>query len=267
MPPVPAYFDGLIKAFEAGAWGRQVHLGLWDTPPSPQALAEHGAHVRAMTRLDERVLAIADMADGLRVLDVGCGLGGTLQGMDARHQGMTLTGINIDGRQLAACRSLRPHEGNRMNWLQADATRLPLGDASVDRVLCIEAMFHFSSRRTFLAEAARVLAPDGRLVATDIVVDPVRAGATDAAAVVAGFGPWPDLAQPESAAENTPADVPGLRLMQPIDITANTAPSHAYTAGGAEHIHDPVSRACHALRRLHEQGALRVLLLRWDRVR
>ncbi len=265
-PRVPVYFDGLLRAFAAGAWGRQVHLGLWDTAPSPSALAAPGAHAQAMARLDERVLALADVADGLRVLDVGCGLGGTLQALDARHRQMTLTGVNIDDRQLAACRSLQPRASNRMQWLQADATHLPLGDASVDRVLCIEAMFHFSSGRAFVVEAARVLAPGGVLAATDIVIDPALAPAADAAAIVAGFGPWPDLTQPDAAAHNEPADAPGLRLTQRTDITAQTAPSHAFTASGGERTHDPVSRACHALRRLHDRGALRVLLLRWDRV-
>jgi len=46
--------------------------------------------------------------------------------------------------------------------------RLPFPDASFNHVLCVEAMFHFASRRTFFAEAARVLKPGGAMVASDI---------------------------------------------------------------------------------------------------
>ena len=266
LPQVPAYFDGLLRAFAAGSWGRQVHLGLWEEPPSSQALAAPGAHADAMARLDDRVLALAEVADGHRVVDVGCGLGGTLQRIDARHDHMALTGVNIDARQLAACRGLRSRAGNRIDWLLADATRLPLADATADRMLCIEAMFHFTSRRAFLAEAARMLAPGGVLVATDLVADVARASAADAAAIVAGFGPWPDLEQPASAVAHPVHEAPGLRLARCIDLSAGTGPSHVFTAAGTERARDPVSRACHALRRMHEGGFLRVLLLRWDRL-
>jgi len=49
--------------------------------------------------------------------------------------------------------------GNCLRWELADACRLPFPDASFNHVLCVEAMFHFASRRTFFAEAARVLSP------------------------------------------------------------------------------------------------------------
>jgi SAM-dependent methyltransferase len=124
-PAVPAYFDGVLEAHAHGAWGRWVHLGLWGTPPSAQELARPGAYDMAMAHLDDRLRALADLRDNQCVLDVGCGLGGTLQAVDARHVGMQLVGINIDPRQLAACRRFQARPGNRLLWVQADATALP----------------------------------------------------------------------------------------------------------------------------------------------
>ncbi len=264
-PAVPAYFDGLLQAHAHGAWGRWVHLGLWDTAPSAQELARPGAYDKAMAYLDDRLRALADLCDGQCVLDVGCGLGGTIQAINARHHGMQLVGINIDPRQLAACSRLQARQGNGLLWLQADATALPWLSAAADRVLCVEAMFHFASRRAFLLEAARVLAPGGVLVASDIVIT----GATpdEAQAIVGGFGPWPDLANAAAFDLTDLASEAGLRVDSCIDATAATLPSHHFTGSGGsiDCSKDPVARACHALRKLHERGALRYLLLRCTR--
>ena len=48
--------------------------------------------------------------------------------------------------------------------LQADALRLPLQSNSVDNIVLIDALHHFSRPLTFLAEAKRVLRPQGRVV-------------------------------------------------------------------------------------------------------
>ena len=146
----PPYFDGLIAAFHAGRAGRFVHLGIWDDPPAPDTLAQPDAFLRAQARLNDCLLELADLADGQRVLDVGCGFGGTLEVVDLRHQRMDLVGLNIDPRQLAICRALRPRQGNTLRWVEADAVALPLADASVDRLLCFEAIFHFLLERLFV---------------------------------------------------------------------------------------------------------------------
>lgn len=263
MPPgVPPYFDGLIEGFRQGQVGRFVHLGFWDSPPTADALRRHGAFEQAQARLDDRLLALADLADGQRVLDVGCGFGGTLETIASRHRGMHLLGINIDRRQLEVCRSLHARPGNAFHWLQADACALPLADASVDRLLCIEAMFHFDSRRRFFAEAARVLAPGGMLVASDIVTQlpdegPGLTGLAEA--VSTGFGPWPDL-HGRDADLSALAAAAGLQRRQWIDATQATLPSHVFTAPAGDTAIDPIGRASAALAALHRGGWLRYLL-------
>jgi len=52
----------------------------------------------------------------------------------------------------------------------ADAVRLPFRDGCFDRLLAIEAAFHFDSRDDFFAEAARLLAPGGTLALSDFLV-------------------------------------------------------------------------------------------------
>jgi SAM-dependent methyltransferase len=265
QPRVPAYFDRLIAGLRRGEGGRWVHLGHWDTPPS----AQPGDFARAQARLDEVLLGMAELRDGQAILDVGCGFGATVDAVNRRYSGMRIAGVNVDARQLALCRSIEPCNGNVLDWREADACRLPFADESFERVMCIEAMFHFASRRAFFAEAARVLAPGGLLVATDILLRASARGALDAsgepvaAAIVPGFGPWPDLWGADADHRRLAADA-GLRCDAAVDATDNTRPSHRYTTPKAPPARpDAPVRAALALRWLHERGHLQYLYLRF----
>ena len=281
---VPAYFDYLIEGFRRGAVQRRVHLGYWDAPPRLEgAMAEDSwtdaEFARAQRRLDERMIALADLADGQRLLDVGCGFGGTIEAVNARHAGMQLCGVNIDPRQLEICRGIPAANGNRLDWREADACALPFADGAFDRVLCIEAMFHFSSRRAFFREAARVLAPGGALVGTDLTVAPV-ARALDAPdfpierTLQEGYGPWADFWSGDADHRHLGEDA-GLRCAAHEDASAQTRPSHQFTAPAGANIHAALatpaanSALCAALmlKWLHTEGHLRYQCFRFDKPR
>jgi len=269
--PVPPYFDYLIDAFERGEGGRWVHLGYWDRPLHPGDSAID--FEQAQRRLDDVLLERADLADGQAVLDVGCGFGGTLGQVNERRRDMRLTGLNVDPRQLAICRTIAPRNGNVLRWRQGDACRLPFADASFDRVLCFEAMFHFPSRRTFFAEAARVLRPGGVLAASDIVLqEPIGLRTMPPYslqdALQTGFGPWPDpWGRDADHAELAAAC--GLRDARIVDVSANVAPSHRFTTpSGADPLQDPGDagqRAALALAWLQHNRLLRYVAVRATR--
>ncbi|MEO8158281.1 MAG: class I SAM-dependent methyltransferase [Betaproteobacteria bacterium] len=267
---VPPYFDYLIDGFRRGQGGRHVHLGHWDAPPLPDVPPQPGEFARAQTRLCEILLDLAQLRDGQRVLDVGCGFGGTVELVNRQWRDMALTGVNIDARQLDLCRQIEALHGNRLHWQLADACRLPFADASFERVLCIEAMFHFGSRRAFFAEAARVLKPGGVLVASDIVIA-ASARALDTPGfqielpIRDGFGPWPDFWSAD-ADHGALAAAAGLEAAALHDASAPTLPSHRFTAPAVAP--EPVTGAARAawmLHWLHRHGHLRYLYMRFDK--
>lgn len=268
---VPAYFNALIAGYRGGHVGRDVHLGWWNRPPSAAELAQPQAFEAAQHRLVVQVLSLADLQDGLRVLDIGCGFGGTAEALNQAGRSLDVWGLNIDIRQLVICRALSAQDGNRLHWVQADACALPLPDASVDRVLCIEAMFHFGSRRQFFSEAARVLRHGGVLAVSDIVARPSPPGAmvspsdaTAAAAVLGSFGPWPDF-WGFDADHDALARAVGLRLTHCTDATEATLPSHHYTAPERAPGQDPFAQAAWALAALHRGGRLSYPLMRFEK--
>ncbi len=266
---VPAYFDVLIDAFRRGRVGRSVHLGHWDDAPGGPPRS--GEFERAQARLDEILLGAADLRDGQRVLDAGCGFGASLERIDAAHRRMRLVGVNVDPRQLAICRQLAPRPGNTLSWVLADACALPLADASVDRVLCVEALFHFASRGAFFREVGRVLRAGGVLVLSDLVVRPAALDAATSRAAVetalrGGYGPWPDVWGDEGGHDEL-ARAARLTRAWSADATPHTRRSHRFTVprGVVDDGGDPGLRAALTLERLHEAGALAVSYLRFDK--
>lgn len=101
---------------------------------------------------------------GERLLDVGCGTG-----IVARRAAVlvdphgTVTAVDLNPAMLAVARAAAGEEGLAVRFEQADAARLPLGDASID-VACCQCVLQFvPDPQAVLAEIHRVLVPGGRL--------------------------------------------------------------------------------------------------------
>src|SRR5207248_539360 len=115
--------------------------------------------------------AIAPLAPGARVVDIGSGAGTDLL-LAARHVGSSGRAIGID---MTAEMRDRARAGARecglthVQVLEADATSLPLDDGSVDVVISNGVLNLVPEKERAFAEIARILRPGGRLQIADIV--------------------------------------------------------------------------------------------------
>lgn len=171
-PPSMPYVDGFLDRIAQGDSEVSAmdhwHWGYWEDPSTADGTFED--YERATERLTSLVLDAAQITDGMRIIDCGCGIGGTIGRINEQFSDVRLTGVNIDERQLALARGrVQARPGNEVDFLHADACDLPFESESADIVVALECIFHFPSRRRFLSEVHRVLRPGGRLVITDLV--------------------------------------------------------------------------------------------------
>ena len=123
--------------------------------------------------IDRLVVDALGTAAGLAVLDIGCG-GGRLAPIltDARE----VVGVDTDPDALARA-ALRHAALPRFTFARMDATRLGLPDGGFDVAVMLDLLDLLADPAAALAEAARVLAPGGRLLvsATNKDALPLRA--------------------------------------------------------------------------------------------
>lgn len=118
-------------------------------------------------------LSIAPILPGETVLDIGCGAGMDLL-LAARRAGPGGRAIGIDMTEAMRDRAYRSAAAIGLTNVEvhrADATAIPLQDASVDVVISNGVLNLVPEKEKGFQEIRRVLRPGGRLQLGDIVLD------------------------------------------------------------------------------------------------
>lgn len=115
----------------------------------------------AITR---RALEICPIPAAARILDIACGLCGTIDFLHTQSCGLT-TGSDISFETLRNMRSRQ----TGLPLVQADGARLPFGEATFDAVF-VECALSILNTGRVLEECRRLLKPAARLVLNDVYV-------------------------------------------------------------------------------------------------
>jgi SAM-dependent methyltransferase len=118
----------------------------------------------------ERLLSDLGLGPGLRVADVGCGVG-TVSLWMAQQVGLSGAVVCVDNsaQQLALVRLNAEENGyGNMTFLEASADHVDLPDESLDLVYCRFLLDHLENPFAALAEMRRLLKPQGTLVSETI---------------------------------------------------------------------------------------------------
>jgi ubiquinone/menaquinone biosynthesis C-methylase UbiE len=133
----------------------------------------------------------AEVPDGSRLLDVGCGPGEVLARVARTAPRIETTGLDVDGAMIEraerkADRAVAGGAANRPTFVIADAAAMPFPDDSFDVVVSSFAIHHWPDRAAGLGEMMRVLRPGGRAIVWDIA--PPHATPSDGGAHAASHG-------------------------------------------------------------------------------
>ncbi len=145
--------DGLLEFY----WGEHIHHGYY-----PRGRVE-GDFKQQKVEMIDRLLDWAGVRESRRVLDVGCGIGGSSRHIARRFPNAEVTGVTLSPRQVARGEELTAEQGlsARVEALCADALALPFARDTFDLVWACESAEHMPDKDAFLAQMTRVVAPGG----------------------------------------------------------------------------------------------------------
>ncbi len=161
------YTSGTLQAMIEAGWAKVRAQS--DLAPVDQLAGVDEFHIggRLATQM---VCQRMEMKSGLKILDVGCGLGGAARFM-AAHYGAEVDGVDLTPEFVEVGNALTQEAGlgNKVRLLRASALNLPQEDASFDRASMFHVGMNIENKAALFAEIGRVLRPGGLLAVYDVM--------------------------------------------------------------------------------------------------
>lgn len=125
-------------------------------------------HTRGLAATRDQLDLVTPTAD-MRVLDVGCGVGGPARHLAANF-GCHVTGIDLTQEFIDVARMLttRCRLEHLVEFRQANALDLPFPDGTFDLVWCQNVSMNIPDKSRFYGEIFRVLRPGGKFTSTEM---------------------------------------------------------------------------------------------------
>ena len=145
---------------------------------------------RDVLRRRELVRAALGARAGDRVLDVGCGPGFYVtELLEVVGRDGLIAGVDVSADMLAVA-AKRAERHDNVEFHEADATSLPVADASFDRAIAVQVLEYVRDTSAALAELGRALRPGGRLLVWDVDWATVSWQASDANLMQRALAAW-----------------------------------------------------------------------------
>jgi len=144
------YYDVVTDFYEHG-WGQSFHFA---------ARARRESFDASLARAEHYLALRLGLHPGMKVLDVGCGVGGPMRSI-ARFSGASVEGVNNNNYQLGKVRSHNQEAGlsHLCSGFKGDFMNLGVADRTYDAAYQIEATCHAPDKTAAFSEIARVLKP------------------------------------------------------------------------------------------------------------
>ncbi|KAH7913311.1 S-adenosyl-L-methionine-dependent methyltransferase [Hygrophoropsis aurantiaca] len=151
---VNGYYDGATELYEYG-WAQSFHFSRF---------YKGEAFAASLARHEHYLAAQMSLRPGMRVLDVGCGVGGPAREI-ARFADVEIIGLNNNEFQVGRARKYTKNAGleGQVKFVKGDFMKLTeqFGEGYFDAVYAIEATCHAPTWEGIYGEIFKVLKPGG----------------------------------------------------------------------------------------------------------
>jgi len=151
---VNGYYDGATELYEYG-WSQSFHFSRF---------YKGEAFLASLARHEHYLAAQMNLRPGMRVLDVGCGVGGPAREI-AQFSDAEIIGLNNNDFQIGRARKYTKKAGleKQVTFVKGDFMKLSeqFGENSFDAVYAIEATVHAPTWEGVYGEIFKVLKPGG----------------------------------------------------------------------------------------------------------
>lgn len=152
--------EGVLEYY----WGEHIHLGFYTEDERRKGYKTKN-FIQAKYDFVDEMLRWSGASGPQRVLDVGCGIGGTSRYLAAKFPEASVTGITLSGNQVRRATELAAERGlGNVDFRRMDALAMEFPDDSFDLVWACESGEHMPDKEAYVREMVRVLKPGGTLV-------------------------------------------------------------------------------------------------------
>ncbi|MCJ1481151.1 Delta(24)-sterol C-methyltransferase [Schaereria dolodes] len=146
------YYNLATDLYEYG-WGGSFHFCRF---------AYGEGFYQAIARHEHYLAHMMGLRDGMKVLDVGCGVGGPAREI-AKFSGVNIVGLNNNDYQIERATKYARKEGlsDQLSFTKGDFMQISFPSNSFDAVYAIEATVHAPSLEGVYSQIFRVLKPGG----------------------------------------------------------------------------------------------------------
>eukprot|EP00898_Chlorokybus_atmophyticus_P008701 jgi/Chlat1/8832/Chrsp91S08168 len=152
--------EGVLESY----WGEHIHLGYYNEEERRKGYIFKDFKQAKFDFVDE-MLNWSGASQPARILDVGCGIGGTSRHLAKKFPGAKVQGITLSHNQQQRGTQLAAEQGvPNAEFLVMDALAMEFEDDTFDLVWACESGEHMPDKRKYVEEMTRVLKPGGTLV-------------------------------------------------------------------------------------------------------
>ncbi len=149
---VQHHYDQISRLYQM-LWGDHIHHGYWEADESV---------TDAQIKLIRKLIELAKIKPGSRVLDIGCGVGGSSVWLAKNFQcsvlGLTLSPVQA---KIATQRARRFKVSDATEFRVADANHLDVPSETFDVIWVIECSEHLVDKAEFIQRCYDALKPGG----------------------------------------------------------------------------------------------------------